>query len=142
MRRARRHHWATGPAAWRQALLSVRLEGRARSSHAVILRCELLRASKGDGIGVPRPSRRRATARLLRMTQSSRHVLIKNLHRVFEIDRDQLRHAALGHGDAEQPVHPRHRNRVVDRKSTRLNSSHQIISYAVFCLKKKKTTDY
>src|SRR5258708_31767592 len=31
---------------------------------------------------------------------------------------------------------PRPRRR--DRKSTRLNSSHQIISYAVFCLKKKK----
>src|SRR5690606_9286975 len=29
----------------------------------------------------------------------------------------------------------------VDRKSTRLNSSHVKISYAVFCLKKKKTTD-
>src|SRR5258708_21792181 len=29
-------------------------------------------------------------------------------------------------------------NHVSDRKSTRLNSSHQIISYAVFCLKKKK----
>src|SRR5258708_2024676 len=28
----------------------------------------------------------------------------------------------------------------LDRKSTRLNSSHQIISYAVFCLKKKKNT--
>src|SRR5258708_5754165 len=28
----------------------------------------------------------------------------------------------------------------LDRKSTRLNSSHQIISYAVFCLKKKKRT--
>src|SRR5258708_21564064 len=28
----------------------------------------------------------------------------------------------------------------LDRKSTRLNSSHQIISYAVFCLKKKKIT--
>src|SRR5258708_29113206 len=27
-----------------------------------------------------------------------------------------------------------------DRKSTRLNSSHQIISYAVFCLKKKNKT--
>src|SRR5258708_28617751 len=27
---------------------------------------------------------------------------------------------------------------LLDRKSTRLNSSHQIISYAVFCLKKKK----
>src|SRR5258708_15754800 len=30
------------------------------------------------------------------------------------------------------------RRKVEDRKSTRLNSSHQIISYAVFCLKKKK----
>src|SRR2546422_3044444 len=28
---------------------------------------------------------------------------------------------------------------VLDRKSTRLNSSHGYISYAVFCLKKKKT---
>src|SRR5947208_9692736 len=36
-----------------------------------------------------------------------------------------------GHGDyCEQ-----------DRKSTRLNSSHQIISYAVFCLKKKNNTN-
>src|SRR5258708_15592405 len=31
-----------------------------------------------------------------------------------------------------------HLRRSGDRKSTRLNSSHQIISYAVFCLKKKK----
>src|SRR5437588_6982271 len=30
---------------------------------------------------------------------------------------------------------------VLDRKSTRLNSSHTVISYAVFCLK-KKTIDY
>src|SRR2546426_8596061 len=29
----------------------------------------------------------------------------------------------------------------VDRKSTRLNSSHLVISYAVFCLKKKKTSE-
>src|SRR5438034_5011314 len=28
---------------------------------------------------------------------------------------------------------------IADRKSTRLNSSHTVISYAVFCLKKKKT---
>src|SRR2546426_8859990 len=28
----------------------------------------------------------------------------------------------------------------IDRKSTRLNSSHLVISYAVFCLKKKKKT--
>src|SRR5258708_31955940 len=32
--------------------------------------------------------------------------------------------------------------RMEDRKSTRLNSSHQIISYAVFCLKKKKKTTH
>src|SRR2546430_5481221 len=31
--------------------------------------------------------------------------------------------------------------REVDRKSTRLNSSHSQISYAVFCLKKKKNKD-
>src|SRR2546429_6660190 len=30
---------------------------------------------------------------------------------------------------------------MVDRKSTRLNSSHGYISYAVFCLKKKKTSN-
>src|SRR5947207_11695628 len=29
---------------------------------------------------------------------------------------------------------------IEDRKSTRLNSSHTVISYAVFCLKKKKTS--
>src|SRR5207244_9042518 len=34
------------------------------------------------------------------------------------------------------------RRALQDRKSTRLNSSHQIISYAVFCLKKKKQTRY
>src|SRR3712207_7905859 len=32
------------------------------------------------------------------------------------------------------------RKRLADRKSTRLNSSHANISYAVFCLKKKKTS--
>src|SRR2546430_13449679 len=32
------------------------------------------------------------------------------------------------------------RDRQLDRKSTRLNSSHSQISYAVFCLKKKKTS--
>src|SRR5206468_6466901 len=41
---------------------------------------------------------------------------------------------------------PRHRRRrredgVKDRKSTRLNSSHDQISYAVFCLKKKNQTE-
>src|SRR5256885_4345802 len=48
-------------------------------------------------------------------------------------------------GRRGQPVAPRDQPGVVgqhaqrDRKSTRLNSSHLVISYAVFCLKKKKT---
>src|SRR3712207_9315746 len=43
--------------------------------------------------------------------------------------------------DVARRPHPRGRRRVparADRKSTRLNSSHANISYAVFCLKKKK----
>src|SRR5256886_12843413 len=37
-------------------------------------------------------------------------------------------------------TNPRLKSYSVDRKSTRLNSSHSQISYAVFCLKKKKNT--
>src|SRR5258705_9973973 len=36
----------------------------------------------------------------------------------------------------------RHRGKAADRKSTRLNSSHLGISYAVFCLKKKIKSHY
>src|SRR2546430_5929129 len=38
-------------------------------------------------------------------------------------------------------VDNQHRSGEIDRKSTRLNSSHSQISYAVFCLKKKKKID-
>src|SRR3712207_7624280 len=42
-----------------------------------------------------------------------------------------------------QRLHAQHAQDVVrDRKSTRLNSSHANISYAVFCLKKKKKIKY
>src|SRR5258708_32088965 len=50
-----------------------------------------------------------------------------------------LAHPGAGGGGAAAAQAAR-RARVRDRKSTRLNSSHQIISYAVFCLKKKKIT--
>src|SRR5256885_8761325 len=46
-------------------------------------------------------------------------------------DRNALRQEVLQHA-----LDARHRD--LDRKSTRLNSSHLVISYAVFCLKKKK----
>src|SRR5256885_13069512 len=46
---------------------------------------------------------------------------------------------ALGGGEIEKQTINRYRS-VGDRKSTRLNSSHLVISYAVFCLKKKNET--
>src|SRR2546426_8218243 len=56
--------------------------------------------------------------------------LLELPHAVASQRRDEVVHEHLGRqiGDAR------------DRKSTRLNSSHLVISYAVFCLKKKKTT--
>src|SRR3712207_8652959 len=56
---------------------------------------------------------------------------------------------AVGRSEGERERHPiavdQHRSfhalfAAVDRKSTRLNSSHANISYAVFCLKKKKNS--
>src|SRR2546422_1697841 len=65
--------------------------------------------------------------------------LFRSLQRVL---RDELvrfqRHAPVAAG-ADLGARPLHRRiGQIDRKSTRLNSSHGYISYAVFCLKKKK----
>src|SRR2546427_7403095 len=45
----------------------------------------------------------------------------------------------LGQAKGTEHVRRERALEVLDRKSTRLNSSHSQISYAVFCLKKKKT---
>src|SRR2546427_12087164 len=62
-------------------------------------------------------------------------------------DDAQLKHAVesaiddvLHHASGFVPTVVTVQNARVDRKSTRLNSSHSQISYAVFCLKKKKNT--
>src|SRR3712207_7329826 len=57
--------------------------------------------------------------------------------------RQEDRHACLVRVARTIPLRVVHRRDIhpPDRKSTRLNSSHANISYAVFCLKKKTTTD-
>src|SRR2546430_11518169 len=60
---------------------------------------------------------------------------------LFRSDGDQRQRRADGEGLSHRPggaLVPGLRR--LDRKSTRLNSSHSQISYAVFCLKKKKKT--
>src|SRR2546430_12614060 len=60
-----------------------------------------------------------------------------SLHDALPISRG-LRAGRVCHRRPGDPVHQRRRPGIRDRKSTRLNSSHSQISYAVFCLKKKK----
>src|SRR2546422_8364501 len=62
-------------------------------------------------------------------------------HRDRHVGRDRRGRGALERGFGTR-VRTRERKVVdADRKSTRLNSSHGYISYAVFCLKKKKTKE-
>src|SRR3712207_8655962 len=62
------------------------------------------------------------------------------------IEEQELRTAHEGAAYGEHLLLPAaHRSRLLpraDRKSTRLNSSHANISYAVFCLKKKKSAHH
>src|SRR5699024_12520660 len=61
------------------------------------------------------------------------------IHNVFDLFQEQ--HVDLGAVVDEAQIHATAdelRNGEQDRKSTRLNSSHVSISYAVFCLKKQK----
>src|SRR5688572_32137359 len=68
---------------------------------------------------------RRATAGAVRDALQTVHELAEEVRGLLEAATVQLQ--------ARMHVHPERR----DRKSTRLNSSHSQISYAVFCLKKK-----
>src|SRR2546428_10412800 len=55
---------------------------------------------------------------------------------------DEIARLQAGGDGGSAPLHgfhPHGMGILIDRKSTRLNSSHDQISYAVFCLKKKKT---
>src|SRR2546426_3269236 len=66
----------------------------------------------------------------------SRVVRIRHRRRVRLGDADSGFRAGFGLASSQRGGQRPFRRR--DRKSTRLNSSHLVISYAVFCLKKKK----
>src|SRR2546422_1832622 len=72
--------------------------------------------------------------------------LMEQNHRVFRCLTEPMRRLPAGIGllTVLQPLFivlepSLQKNEALDRKSTRLNSSHGYISYAVFCLKNKKT---
>src|SRR3712207_7820172 len=81
-------------------------------------------------------------------TRRSRRTLDDDLERPVErraghpgVDGQPQTGAAVGGGRRPETAHRDPAVAAVgDRKSTRLNSSHANISYAVFCLKKKKQT--
>src|SRR2546430_2941232 len=72
---------------------------------------------------------RGAAVKDLAATKDSLHLAIRELHAIDGLLAVQL-------------ILKIDRCRPGDRKSTRLNSSHSQISYAVFCLKKKKKTTH
>src|SRR5256886_10837839 len=81
---------------------------------------------------------------LFRSLEDIRKVIAQGC-RFVPFERTELALASLGEDanliGAAQVWHHRFGQRA-DRKSTRLNSSHSQISYAVFCLKKKKKAIY
>src|SRR4051812_49726934 len=83
----------------------------------------------------PYPTLFRSPARVLEQQPHRRATLQCRVDRFERVARRVLVGAALQPLDAAEG---RLQGRVEDRKSTRLNSSHMSISYAVFCLKKKK----
>src|SRR5204863_9319548 len=71
--------------------------------------------------------------------RSLRHDLIPHAERQEDVRRHVLRVGGIGRDSGVRPGGRQTQRRMGgDRKSTRLNSSHVEISYAVFCLKKKK----
>src|SRR2546430_10136084 len=91
--------------------------------------------------------RRPPRSTLFPYTTLFRSVLERQVPAQLDLHRARVRAAPHHLGRVEDPDLPARdvaecRARVaqqLDRKSTRLNSSHSQISYAVFCLKKKKT---
>src|SRR5437879_7917937 len=93
-------------------------------------------ASLRSARSLPLMSRRPPTSPLFPYTTLFRSVLAVRPRMALE--KRPLVDVKVPVGDADGEVAERVGCDVEDRKSTRLNSSHRCISYAVFCLKKKK----
>src|SRR5207244_5714451 len=65
---------------------------------------------------------------------------LTSVARISSKHQPALQHEHRKHHDSNLTCDRTSSPRLADRKSTRLNSSHQIISYAVFCLKKKNSS--
>src|SRR2546422_10254796 len=94
--------------------------------------------------GHARPDRRRHSGPGRNRVTSLRAALLSTIIDTPEPGAGELCHALeqglLDAGAGAGPAEVTRLKSRVDRKSTRLNSSHGYISYAVFCLKKKKNT--
>src|SRR3712207_6964018 len=75
---------------------------------------------------------------LFRSPRPPAHAVLRPRPRLLDALAVRLRRNHLPPGQGEARAEERRRPLRPDRKSTRLNSSHANISYAVFCLKKKK----
>src|SRR5690625_5650736 len=101
--------------------------------------------------GPPRPPTLRAVAELAGVSIKTVSNVVNDFPHVRESTRERVQEAVLQLGYRPQAAAQQLRtgaSRMVtlalpslDRKSTRLNSSHVAISYAVFCLKKKKSSN-
>src|SRR5258708_5602576 len=128
--RARRHACCIRSGSTRQSANNsgIAYGGRKLVSLRETYRIQGLRGRRGEGIDLRHHRGRRAAADGGRI----RRVLPGVHGGMAPGGRDRLRDSAA------RGARGRARTGRRDRKSTRLNSSHQIISYAVFCLKKKK----
>src|SRR2546426_504886 len=134
------------------------LAGEPRGLCAVVAQCEgalqqmihvhvFANHLSGRG-GLPRLNEIAQTKLFRRQTNGARHSIQVSFERKDALRRAKAAKRAVrrrvgGYGAAADAhiraeIRPWRVDGAADRKSTRLNSSHLVISYAVFCLKKKK----
>src|SRR5438034_11848929 len=115
------------------AILRVVPGDRLQKNHAGPIGMELVGGPRGEQREMPTagPDESHLPPRRLGAEANGPFLARRNHRGIGELEQPDLDLAV--HDEGEPVVRGR-----ADRKSTRLNSSHTVISYAVFCLKKKK----